>query len=318
MLRALILAILVTGVVAAAACSGSDSNSTAVQPKTEAALKTAARDATKAFLSGDLKSGYNSYARACRDQVSYADFSGGYLFAKTFLEAFMKLKLSDIEVTSVDVSNFGDGKADVLIHTRSKTDPSLSLDSSSDTAKPWAYEDGRWLATDCSDMTIDSNSDATDTPAASSTNAGSTPRPTASGGSPTVTRGPKAAPKIGTPTEIGQSRYTVNAMQDPATPSDKYFAPKAGNRYIAFDVTQEALRDTSYNEYYFQLQDDQSFVYRNPAFGGPEPSFASGEFSAGTKVRGWITFEVPAAAKIVTLQAAPGGAPAAVILDLAQ
>ena len=127
------------------------------QPDTAAGLQTAAKSQQQALLSGDIKTAYADYAKACRDQVSYIDFAGTVAVADLFVQSFLKIKFSDIEVASVEVSNFTSGGGDVLSHWRAKADPTLSLDSSSNKPATWIYEAGRWALSDCSGMKFTSN-----------------------------------------------------------------------------------------------------------------------------------------------------------------
>lgn len=143
--------------VALASCgggSGSKLAQTGGQPNTVEGLKAAAKAADEAVFSGDTRAAYNVFSQQCRSEVSYKEFAATLAGASALVEAFAEIKLSDIEVTSVDVSNFGGGKGDVEVHTRDKKDPNLSLDSDSPDATTWSYEDGHWVMTDCSDMTV--------------------------------------------------------------------------------------------------------------------------------------------------------------------
>lgn len=159
-LLALPLLILVLAFGACSSRSGPDGggslgrSSSKAQPNTEEGLKAAVRGASEAVFSGKTQDAYKAFSKACREQVSYGDFAASIMLAKVFIEGFMQMKLSDIEVTGVDVRNFGPGKGEARTHTRSKKDASLSLDSEDDEFGSWIYEDGRWVQDDCSDMTF--------------------------------------------------------------------------------------------------------------------------------------------------------------------
>ena len=99
------------------------------------------------------------------------------------------------------------------------------------------------------------------------------------------------------PVQVGGSIFTVNRVLDPASGS-----PTAGMRLVSFDLTQEALLDDEpYNHWDFSVQDADSFMYGRSNRGDAQPSFSIGTLSKGQKVRGWITFEVPASAMLESL-----------------
>lgn len=138
---------------------------------------------------------------------------------------------------------------------------------------------------------------------------------------PTATATPNPKPKIGVTTESKGSKYTVNAVELNVVPvgSSK---PPAGKRWVAVDVTQEGVTaDDSFNSFYFFIQDKADYVYDGTfAFGaGKEPTFNSGKLSPGQKVRGWLIFEVPTDAVVISVLAQPepiGGT--IIIADLTQ
>ena len=116
------------------------------------------------------------------------------------------------------------------------------------------------------------------------------------------------------PVQVEDSIYTVNTVVDPASGR-----PDAGNRLVSVDITQEALADdVSYNLVNFYVQDTDSFIYRVTFRGDAEPSFSFGKLAAGQKVRGWITFEGPANATLVSVLVAPGFSQKFVIADLTE
>lgn len=137
--------------------------------------------------------------------------------------------------------------------------------------------------------------------------------------SPTPTATPKPKPRLGESTEAEGSIYTVNAVDDPFVPSNSYSKPAAGNRFVAIDVTQEATASSdAANPLYFFLQDGQGYEYR-PTWADREPSFSSGDLTAGQKRRGWVIFEVPLGTTVVSVLAQPKpGGPKVLIADLRQ
>lgn len=57
----------------------------------------------------------------------------------------------------------------------------------------------------------------------------------------------------------------------------------------------------SYNPFYFKVQDDGGFEYTYNPFGKGPQLAASNDLKPGKIARGWMTFEVPKAAKTLTL-----------------
>ena len=118
------------------------------------------------------------------------------------------------------------------------------------------------------------------------------------------------------PIEVMGSLYTVNKVVDPASGR-----PAAGLRLVSIDVTQEALaNDVSYSHWVFHVEDTDSFLYDRSNSGDAEPSFGIGTLATDQKVRGWITFEVPATATLVSILLKPQGfnSQKHVIADLAK
>lgn len=75
---------------------------------------------------------------------------------------------------------------------------------------------------------------------------------------------------------------------------NEYFAPDAGNKFVAVLVEYEALADNvSYNPFFWTLRDSQGFSYNYYIFGKEPALDSSNELRAGRKVKGWLTFQVP-------------------------
>lgn len=164
------------------------------------------------------------------------------------------------------------------------------------------------LGTACSDngdpvvsTATPSSGSATSAPASASA-AATTPPTRAATTAPTATPAPKVA-RIGDTTEIGGSKYTVNAVQDPSPAG--LFKPKAGMRFVSIDVTQVATKEgDNFNTFYFALQAADAFVY-GPTITNAEPRLSSGTLTLGQATRGWVGFEVPEAAVIVSVLTQP-------------
>ena len=157
-----------------------------------------------------------------------------------------------------------------------------------------------------------------------------TPKPTATLPVPTPEPTPTQAPpvpsppsspvEIGTTVEAGGSSYTLNEVKDPAPAG--VFGVDAGKRLVALDITQVGISDDGdrYNPRYFAVQDTDGYVYvRGFADADVEPSFGSGELAAGQIVRGWVVFELPESARLISVLADPEVFGARItITDLAQ
>lgn len=302
----------VTGSLLLAACGGSSSKTD------EGALKEQARDAVQALLDGERRQAYESFSEKCREEVSYSEFSAAMRAAEALIEGFAEVKFEDMEIYDVKTRNVEDTSGEVLVRVRAKKDH--DEDFMGDEYEKWEVEDGKWVNTNCSQMRLDGgpgdedDGDRTPSPVAVTTRT-----PAASSTStPAATSTPSVKPKVGQTVTIGDAKYTVNAVRD-NLPGTTYSTPEAGMRWVAFDVTIEAVKPVNYNPFNFTLQDASAYVYdRGFVSGGPQPELSSGDLSAGEKVRGWIPFEVPADAKLTTLRVSLDfGKPVAVIADLA-
>ena len=120
-----------------------------------------------------------------------------------------------------------------------------------------------------------------------------------------ISAAPTPSPRITFETVVaGESSYTVNEIRDPAQPRTDV---EVGKRLVAIDITQVALvDDASYNVLNFSLQDSDGYVYdASFASADVEPSFGFGTLSAQQRVRGWITFQVPRSAELVSVLVKP-------------
>ena len=116
---------------------------------------------------------------------------------------------------------------------------------------------------------------------------------------PTPTPAPVAYP----PVEAGGSAYTVNEVRDPAPAG--VFGVDEGKKLVAVDITQRGItQGTPYNPLYFSVQDTDGYVYDKSFFSADiEPTFGHGDLAAGQRVRGWVTFQVPQDAVLVSILA---------------
>lgn len=108
----------------------------------------------------------------------------------------------------------------------------------------------------------------------------------------------KNEPNIGiiekTNTIIKVIKYEDNAKTD-----NEFVQPKDGFKYLAYEIevdnTNGTEKLTLFASGSFKLQDGDSYVYEAKAIVGKEPMFnPSNSIGIGDKVKGWVTFEVPA------------------------
>jgi hypothetical protein len=252
--------------------------------QSEAGLQRAAREATEALFAGELRKAYESFSEECRDVTSFGEFSSSVTIARAFLEAFSGVKLADFKVTGVQVRNFTGTGGEVLIEVEAPGDAEGFGD---DEWIAWMVEDGKWVQADCDDLGLDSDSGFED--------------PGSNGAVATVPP-PGEGPPIGTAVEAGPSRYTVNGMEDPG-PEDDFYQPDEGNRWVTFDITQEAVSgQASASPWDFTVQDEDGFIYEW-TFGAKQPEFSSTQLAVGQRIRGFLTFEVPEDAVLVAMYA---------------
>jgi hypothetical protein len=100
--------------------------------------------------------------------------------------------------------------------------------------------------------------------------------------------------KIGDQVKLDNQILTVLDISE--YQSDNEFAqPTEGNKYMAVDVELENSdnQPIDYNVYDFEIQDENSYTYKQALIGDKEPRYSSGTLQPGRKIRGFITFEVP-------------------------
>ena len=144
-----------------------------------------------------------------------------------------------------------------------------------------------------------------------------TQAPTTRAKATTVPTALPSPPAQGQPFLVNGTRYTVNEVRDPEPPG--FFSPARNMRFIAVDITQEAVSTPSpYSIAYFNLRDGGGKDY-GWANGNSKPTLGNGTLAAGESTRGWVIFQVPADAKITTLIGWPDHArPRVSIADLAR
>ena len=109
--------------------------------------------------------------------------------------------------------------------------------------------------------------------------------------------------KVGQALQGPGYRLTVNSVERAASYGQLTKA-KSGNILVAVDVTIESQQNTGVdvNSLYAKLIDGQGYAYTF-TFTGKEPTLTSqNDLAAGQKLRGWVTFEVPAGATDLKFQ----------------
>ena len=310
--RQLMLGAFLAGGALLAACGGSDDGTS------EDALKERVKESAEAIFQGEAREAYETFSEECQEEVSMSEFRSTLEVAAAFFEGFADMKLEDLEVTEVKIRNFEDDSAEaaIVVEAKDGNEAAEEFLGDEDEYSRWEVEDGQWVLADCSDLGFDSGDDAADD---DSDDAAATPtRTTATVRTPTAAPTSAVRPKLGETAQLELAKYTVNAVQDNVAGTE-FFKPKAGMRWIAFDVTIEAVKETTYNPFDFSVQDADAFVY-DPAFvpvDSPSPDLSSGDLAVGERIRGWVFFEVPLNAKLNSVRVTPDfGKPATVIADL--
>jgi hypothetical protein len=110
--------------------------------------------------------------------------------------------------------------------------------------------------------------------------------------------------KVGDRVESAGVALAVNGVQQTDTLS-QFQKAKPGRVYVVADVTLETTREKApYNPLYFKVRDADGYEYTASPIGGDQ-SLKSGELNPGDKVRGTVSFDVPADAKGLVLSYQP-------------
>lgn len=280
---ALLAFVLAIAALAAAACGGGG------QQKSEDGLKKAARQAAESMVAGNYRAAYDAYAKECRDQVDFNEFEANARLAVVFVEAFLGVKLKDFNVTDVQVRNFTGDAGEVSVTIKPPKDiPGFDDLDEPGTFEPWKWEDNRWVVADCAALS-DGGFFGGDGDGGDSSGAVPTVPPAGSG------------PRLGEEVTAGKAVVRVLTVEDPARVPN--VDPNPGNRYIALDVSVQATSDrVSVSPFDFTVQDADGYVYDSTYF-GREPALGSTDLAPGRTIRGWVTFEVPADARLVAAYA---------------
>ena len=111
--------------------------------------------------------------------------------------------------------------------------------------------------------------------------------------------------KLGQTTNAGAYFMTVNKAETTQTIAG--YSAEAGNQFVTVEVTFQSNADQNVdiNANDLSLKDSEGFRYSNTFRRQPELQTVS-DLPAGTKLHGWVTFEVPTTASGFVLQFLPG------------
>jgi hypothetical protein len=113
---------------------------------------------------------------------------------------------------------------------------------------------------------------------------------------------------------------TVTKIVDNA-PHEEYLGPEPGKKFVSVEVLYEnrtSDKTLDYSTIDWKLSDGDSYNYDADAISGKTPTLdAMGTINPGQKVRGWVNFQTPKAAKGFKIQFQPNWlSNANVIVDL--
>jgi hypothetical protein len=143
-------------------------------------------------------------------------------------------------------------------------------------------------------------------PASSGVTANATPTATPT---PTAMAQPTSAASfgVGDRVKLDNEEYITLEKAEEGFTSD-FGKPAPGNVNASFLVAIEGINPSgaSYNPFYFKVKDDNGFEYSFTAFGKTPQLSSSNDLQPGKVSRGWMTFEVPKAAKTLVLSYTAG------------
>ena len=140
---ALLIAIGVLGGVAVA-CSGESG-----EPRTAAALESAARSSFEARLEGDAAAAYDAQVAACVEGVSLAEFEADVLAARERTASLFGAPIDEFLVVGVEVRNVDGDRGEARITVGHESTPDQPIGGGIGSWNPWLYEDGAWRRDTC-------------------------------------------------------------------------------------------------------------------------------------------------------------------------
>jgi len=114
--------------------------------------------------------------------------------------------------------------------------------------------------------------------------------------------------KIGDSIKLGDYMVSVTQITDPYKAKNQYMQPEKDKRLVAVEVLYEnGTKDKSldYNPMDWKMFDSQGYNYDWGFTESKDPKLNSGTLNPGSKVRGWVTFEVPTDSKDFKMQFVP-------------
>jgi hypothetical protein len=134
---------------------------------------------------------------------------------------------------------------------------------------------------------------------------------------PTVARSqPSTAPTVA-PVGVGESvvidgtRFIIGQILDPEPAG--FFKPPAGKRFVAVEVTQEAVSAKSQYSIafiYLRGDDGKDYGWTN---GNTKPVLGDGTLDVGQSAHGWVTIQMPADVAVAAVVSAQPAKPRTVI-----
>lgn len=113
-----------------------------------------------------------------------------------------------------------------------------------------------------------------------------------------------AAAGVGVPVKVGAWTITINAVKQ-TNSTNQFIVPTAGNVFWTLDITViNGTADAQLAGSGIRLMDDQDFGHDAELLGVTKPELG-GNLPAGSKVRGFLTFQLAQGAKPVSVTFQP-------------
>lgn len=113
---------------------------------------------------------------------------------------------------------------------------------------------------------------------------------------------------VGESIKLGDYIVTVNKVENPYVEKNEFSQPEKDNKFMAVEVSYQnntTDKTISYNALDWKLFDGDGYNYDSSWNATKKPDLSSGDINPGSKVKGWITFEVPEKATDFKIQFTP-------------